>query len=149
MEIPELMQRYRLNSRQSLYARLKSLGLVLEKGNRNKVYATSEQVELLDELDEHLKNGGSLKSFLPTTKTVPFSDISEDLLPSSQVVGEGEVDLAKRRRSEGLVDRQAGIHQLRIITGILQAQLAVNRLSEGDLFFIKSQCQFQHGRFAH
>lgn len=48
--------------------------------DRNKVCATFEQVQLLDELDEHLKNGGSLKGFLPTTKTVPLEDISEELL---------------------------------------------------------------------
>ena len=74
MEIAELMERYNLNSRQSLYARFKSLGLSLEKGERGKIDASPEQVELLDELDEHLKKGGSLKSFLRPTETVALSD---------------------------------------------------------------------------
>lgn len=59
-----------LSSRQSLYARFKSLGLSLEKGERGKINASPEQVELLDELDEHLKKGGSLKSFLPSVDGV-------------------------------------------------------------------------------
>lgn len=84
MEISELMQRYGLNSRQTLYARLKILGMSLEKGDRNKVYANEEQVQLLDELDEHLKNGGTLRSFLPPTKTVPMSDTSAEILPGNE-----------------------------------------------------------------
>jgi hypothetical protein len=74
MQIADLMERYNLNSRQSLYARFKSLGLSLEKGERGKIDASPEQVELLDELDEHLKKGGSLKSFLRPTETVALSD---------------------------------------------------------------------------
>jgi hypothetical protein len=93
MEITELMQRYGLSSRQSLYARLKSLGLVLEKGDKNKVCATSEQIQLLDELDKHLKNGGSLKSFLPTTKTVAVSDIPEKMSSDNLVASEGEISV--------------------------------------------------------
>ena len=85
MEVSELMDRYGLHSRQSLYARLKSLGLVLNKGDRNKVYATDEQVQLLDELNEHLKNGGTLKSFLPPTKTLPMQESVAEVLPSNEI----------------------------------------------------------------
>ena len=70
MDLKDLMERYKLNSRQSLYARFKSLDLSLEKGDRGKIDASPEQVELLDELDEHLKKGGSLKSFLPSVDGV-------------------------------------------------------------------------------
>ena len=93
MKVAELMQRYGLSSRQSLYGRLKSLGLVLEKGDSNKVCATDEQVQLLDELDEHLNSGGRLKGFLPATKTIPVSDISEEVLSGSGVVSEGEISV--------------------------------------------------------
>lgn len=75
MNLKELMERYNLNSRQSLYARFKSLGLVLEKGDRGKIDASPEQVELLDELDEHLKKGGSLKSFTPLVDGVVVADV--------------------------------------------------------------------------
>lgn len=74
MEIQELMERYGLSSRQSLYARLKALGITLEKGERKKVYATDEQILLLDDLDRHIKDGGSLKTFLPPIETVLVSD---------------------------------------------------------------------------
>lgn len=86
MEISELMQRYGLSSRQSLYARLKSLELVLEKGDRNKINASPEQVELLDELDEHLKKGGSLKSFLPSVNTTIVPDVELPLDNSLDIV---------------------------------------------------------------
>lgn len=75
MDLKDLMERYNLNSRQSLYARFKSLGLNLDKGERGKINASQEQVELLDELDEHLKKGGSLKSFLPPTDSVVVADV--------------------------------------------------------------------------
>ena len=93
MEIKELMQRYNLNFRQSLYKRLKSLGLSLERGDNYKVYATEEQIQLLDELDEHLKKGGSLRSFLPTTKTVAVSDIPEEMSSDNLVVSKGEISV--------------------------------------------------------
>jgi hypothetical protein len=65
----------------------------LEKGDSNKVCATEEQVRLLDELDEHLKSGGRLKGFLPATKAVPVSDISEEVLSGGGVVSEDEISV--------------------------------------------------------
>ena len=75
MNLQELMERYGLNSRQSLYARLNSLEMSLEKGERGKNNASPKQVELLDELDEHLKKGGSLKSFVPSVDGVVVADV--------------------------------------------------------------------------
>jgi hypothetical protein len=75
MDLKELLERYNLNSRQSLYARFKSLELSLEKGERGKIDASPEQVKLLDELDEHLKKGGSLKNFLKPTDSVVIADV--------------------------------------------------------------------------
>ena len=86
MQIADLMERYKLNSRQSLYARFKSLGLSLEKGERGKIDASPEQVELLDELDEHLKKGGSLKNFLPSVNSVVVGNLEsvEDRVSTEQ-----------------------------------------------------------------
>jgi hypothetical protein len=86
MNLKELMERYNLNSRQSLYARFKSLGLNLEKGERGKIDASPEQVELLDELDEHLKIGGSLKNFLPSVNSVVVGNLEsvEDRVSTEQ-----------------------------------------------------------------
>ena len=57
--------RYNIKSRKSLYGRLDGLGITLDKKG-NKSYATDEQVKLLDQQDEHIKNGGTIKNFVPT-----------------------------------------------------------------------------------
>ena len=61
-----LCDRYGIKSRKSLYSRLEGLGITLAKDG-NKSYATEEQVKLLDQQDEHIKNGGTIKNFVPTT----------------------------------------------------------------------------------
>ncbi len=75
MKISELLERYNLKSRKSFYSRLNGLGITLEKDVRGHGYATPEQVELLDQLDEHLKAGGTIASFTPisTAEVVPVS----------------------------------------------------------------------------
>lgn len=67
MNVQELLLRYGIKSRKSLYSRLDGLGISLAKDS-NKVYATPEQIELLDQQDKHIKNGGTIKNFIPTTK---------------------------------------------------------------------------------
>ena len=64
--VQELCDRYNIKSRKSLYSRLDGLGITLAKDG-NKSYATDEQVKLLDQQDEHIKNGGTIKNFVPTT----------------------------------------------------------------------------------
>ena len=66
MYIAELEHRYGI-TRKPLYDRLKALGIKLEKdGTRS--YATEDQIELLDQQDKHLKNGGTYKNFVPEAK---------------------------------------------------------------------------------
>ena len=64
MYIQELCDRYGIKSRKSLYSRLNGLGIKLAKKN-NKSYATEEQIALLDQQNEHIKNGGSIDNFEP------------------------------------------------------------------------------------
>ncbi len=59
-----LRDRYGIKSRKSLYSRLNGLGIKLAKKN-NKSYATEEQIALLDQQNEHIKNGGSIDNFEP------------------------------------------------------------------------------------
>ena len=68
MKVQELCDRYQLGSRKSLYSRLNSLNIKLDKDSNNKSYATEEQIEELDRLDEHLKSGGNLKNYVPVTQ---------------------------------------------------------------------------------
>ena len=67
MNVQELCDRYGIKSRKSLYSRLEGLGITLARDG-NKSYATSEQIELLDQQNEHIKNGGTIKNFVPTTQ---------------------------------------------------------------------------------
>jgi len=63
--IKDLMERYNLKTRQSIYQWCDGLNLKLHKGERNRAYATPEQVEQLDQLKEHLDKGGTIASFTP------------------------------------------------------------------------------------
>jgi hypothetical protein len=83
MNIQELCDRYNIKSRKSLYSRLDGLEITLAKDG-NKAYATEEQVKLLDQQDEHLKNGGTIKNFVPTTQVTVDNTLSN--LDTSSIV---------------------------------------------------------------
>ena len=68
MNVQELCDRYNLSSRKTLYSRINALNLKLDKDSNNKSFATVEQIEELDRLNEHLKNGGNLKNYVPVTE---------------------------------------------------------------------------------
>ncbi len=70
MRLKELMKRYGINSRQTMYNRLKGLGLELQKDADGSNYAAPEQVELLDEFNAHLKAapGNTIANFTPRAK---------------------------------------------------------------------------------
>ena len=86
MKISELLERYNLKSRKSFYSRLNGLGITLEKDVRGHSYATPEQVELLDQLDSHLKAGGTIASFTPlsTAEVVPADTTQPTTQPALQ-----------------------------------------------------------------
>lgn len=67
MKIKELQERYGLKTRQSIYDWIKAAKLTLPKDERGHAYATPEQIEVLDQLAEHLKAGGTLGSFTPVS----------------------------------------------------------------------------------
>ena len=57
--IASLQERYNLNSKQSVYDRIKALSI--EPVARGKI--SSDQLDKLDKLDKHLKSGGTLSDF--------------------------------------------------------------------------------------
>lgn len=65
--VQELCDRYEIKSRKSLYSRLDGLNITLHKDG-NKSYATDEQIELLDQQNEYIKNGGTIKNFVPAAQ---------------------------------------------------------------------------------
>lgn len=71
MLIAQLQERYGI-TKKPLYSRAKALGLEFSKNSDNKSFANQKQVELLDQLHLHLKEGGILKNF------VPFAEVEID-----------------------------------------------------------------------
>ena len=69
MNIQELCDRYSLKNRQSIYEWTRALDIKFPKDDSNKSYATPDQIDLLDQLSEHLKAGNSIKSFSTLVKT--------------------------------------------------------------------------------
>ncbi len=67
MDIKQLCDRYGIASKKTLYRRLAGIGLELNKEN-GKVSATEEQIELLDQLDEHISKGGAASNFVPLSR---------------------------------------------------------------------------------
>ncbi len=84
--IKDLQQRYGLKTRQSVYDRLNAIKAeVLKEGNKS--YVTEDAITILDQLQEHLKLGGSIKTFTPTVITTvhPQTDSVDSSLDNSIV----------------------------------------------------------------
>ena len=68
MKIKQLLERYQLKTRQSIYNWCDALSLSLKKDSSGRAYATPEQIKKLDQLAEHLKQpGATLTSFTPVS----------------------------------------------------------------------------------
>ena len=106
MNIKELCDRYNLNSRKSLYRRLNGLGIQLAKKN-NKSYATEEQIALLDQQNEHIKQGGSIDNFEPVK-------VAEVTVHNTATEHNGNADISS------LVETQLHSTQLQITPELLE-----------------------------
>jgi hypothetical protein len=69
MKVKELLDRYGLKTRQSIYNWCDALKVTLGKDSAGHGYATPEQIALFDQLAEHLKGGGKLDNFTPVSIT--------------------------------------------------------------------------------
>ncbi len=78
MFVKELLDRYSLQSRKSLYSRLEAAGLKLPKDDDGKAYATEEMLQQLDDLDKHIKNGGTLKNYTPVTSVATHLEVIDN-----------------------------------------------------------------------
>ena len=109
LTVNELCDRYKLKSRKSLYSRLDGLSITLAKDG-NKSYATEEQIKLLDQQDEHIKNGGNIKNFVPTTHAeVTQHNISSNL-DISDIVETTQHNTEPLTFSDLKSEKQAGVH---------------------------------------
>ena len=114
MLLDELQKRYKLKSRKGIYARIKALGLQLPKDNKRRSYATEQMLQQLDDLDAHLKNGGELKSYVPTTHTEVMSEVIEphDEVTKPHEVTSGHISNTNELLPEVLPDQVTLLPQL-------------------------------------
>ena len=70
LSVKELLARYNLKSKQTLYNWLKTLNIKLEKTSRNRAFATPEQISALDDLKAHLDKGGLISEYVPIASLV-------------------------------------------------------------------------------
>ncbi|PSB00834.1 hypothetical protein [Merismopedia glauca] len=69
MNIQQLLNRYELKTRQSIYNWCKALKIELSKDETGRVYVTQDQVEHLDQLKKHLSiPGNTLANFTPMSQ---------------------------------------------------------------------------------
>ena len=114
MKVKQLLERYNLKTRQSLYDRLKALGITLAKNDLGHNYATPEQIELLDELNEHLqKPGSTLANFTPVTKT--------EIAPVDSTV-DTRIDRQLDIREDTQIDTQID-NRLEVLMGAIAARM--------------------------
>ena len=90
MKIKELLERYDLKTRQSIYNWCKALDITLAKDSNGHAFATQEQIELLDQLSKHIGEGGKLTTF------TPVSNVEIDNLIDKQLDTRIDSKLAKK-----------------------------------------------------
>ncbi|MGB5769981.1 MAG: hypothetical protein WBM32_08950, partial [Crocosphaera sp.] len=86
MFVKELLDRYSLQSRKSLYSRLEAAGLKLPKDDDGKAYATEQIIKQLDDLDQHLSNGGTLKNYTPVTSVATHLEAIDNETSTDQTI---------------------------------------------------------------
>lgn len=84
--IAQLLTRYKI-TKPSLYTRMKGLGISTFKVGR-KAYVKSEDIELLDRLEKHIYEGGTIADFVHTNEgAIELSqELSEELTESSEAI---------------------------------------------------------------
>jgi hypothetical protein len=83
--IAELLERYSLKTRQSFYNRINALGVEPSRKG-NKVMFDDEAVKLLDQLDEHLAEGGTLNNFVPPSEVTTVGSSIEPVVTESDLL---------------------------------------------------------------
>ena len=86
MKIKELQERYGLKARQSIYDWCEAAGVKLSSDEQGHKYASQDAIATLDKLHQHIKDGGTLKSFVkPIIPTIYKPDTVNDTVNYSVV----------------------------------------------------------------
>lgn len=109
--VKELPNRYNIN-RSVLYTRLEKLNIKTIK-EKNKSFIDGESLKLLDDLNDHLKNGGKTNDFLDQTN-------KQTDQTNRQTKPYNDRDLTSNTNKTDIADRQSGQSEQLIIPGIFQ-----------------------------
>jgi len=86
MKIKELLERYNLKSRQSIYSWCEAAGIKLQSDEQGIKYASEDAIAILDKLQIHINNGGTLKTFMkPVTPDIINGDTSLDTVQDTHI----------------------------------------------------------------
>lgn len=99
MDISQLCDRYKIASKKTLYRRLNAINLELNK-KEGKVNASKEQIELLDQLDEHIAKGNPAHTFVPVSPSEVLGSSSGHNKTQSP-----EMSSSRHRRTQGISPR--------------------------------------------
>ncbi|NET30350.1 hypothetical protein [Okeania sp. SIO1I7] len=100
MNVQDLLKRYGLNSRTSLYKRLNYLEMELAKNTDDKRFATPGQLKLLDQLHDHIKAGGSMATFALPSQVDVVSAESEQYSVQGEQSNNAKNGLQSEQQSE-------------------------------------------------
>lgn len=86
MKIKELLERYGLKSRQSIYDWCEAAGIKLSSDEQGIKHASEDAIVILDKLQSHIDNGGTLKTFIkPVIPTVIETDTKLDTVQDTYI----------------------------------------------------------------
>lgn len=115
-KISTLQYRYGLKSKQAVYDRINGLGIIpVAKG-----FVSSEQLDLLDRLDKHIRLGGAIADFPKTPEIDPptlqrieqISDASKSRLDATDIIyGLLEI-IGSQNRQESLLDKYRELEEI-------------------------------------
>jgi len=71
LTIKELQERYGIKTRQTVYNWCEAAGIEFDKDDRNRSIIPADKLPLLDQVRDHVADGGRLDRFTPISATVP------------------------------------------------------------------------------
>jgi len=95
MNTSDLLERYKI-TRGAFYRRLEAVGISLPKDNTGKSYATTEQLNILDDLHHHLINGGRFANYNQTINVESASIQPGDTQPTRRFETEPQTTFESR-----------------------------------------------------
>ena len=106
--VSQLPSRYSIN-RSVVYTRLKELNIKPQKIGKQS-YINATELDLLDQLDKHLKNGGITSEFLATNSSVQNGNKTQD--KTTRHIQDESPDTSQTNRDDSIDSRNKTLNKL-------------------------------------